>query len=108
MTDLRNSKTDRTQVKMRIKKVMILSVLFISTLVNGQDQNKVLFSVDGKDVYNAEFIRVFEKNRDIVVEEEKKDFGDYFDLFVDFKLKLEQARDMHLDTASSYTAELAK
>jgi len=64
--------------------------------------------VDGKDVYNAEFIRVFEKNRDIVVEEEKKDFDDYFDLFVDFKLKLEQARDMHLDTASSYTAELAK
>ncbi len=108
MTDLRNSKTDRTQVKMRIKKVMILSVLFISTLVSGQDQSKVLFSVDGKDVYNAEFIRVFEKNRDIVVEEEHKDFDDYFDLFVDFKLKLEQARDMHLDTASSYTAELAK
>ena len=108
MTDLKNSKTDRTQVKMRIKKVMILSVLFISTLVNGQDQNKVLFSLDGKDVYNAEFIRVFEKNRDIVVEEEHKDFDDYFDLFVDFKLKLEQARDMHLDTASTYTAELEK
>jgi len=108
LTDLKNSKTDRTQVKMRIKKVMILSVLFISTLVNGQDQNKVLFSLDGKDVYNAEFIRVFEKNRDIVVEEEHKDFDDYFDLFVDFKLKLEQARDMHLDTASTYTAELEK
>ena len=108
MTDLKNSKTDRTQVKMRIKKVMILSVLFISALVNGQDQNKVLFSLDGKDVYNDEFIRVFEKNRDIVVEEEHKDFDDYFDLFVDFKLKLEQAHDMYLDTASSYTAELAK
>ncbi len=108
MTDLRNSKTDRKQVKMRIKKVLILSVLFISTLVNGQDHDKVLFSVDGKDVYNAEFIRVFEKNRDIVVEEEHKDFDDYFDLFVDFKLKLEQARDMHLDTTSSYVAELAK
>lgn len=108
LTDLINAKTDRTQVKMRIKKVMILSVLFISTLVNGQDQDKVLFSLDGKDVYNAEFIRVFEKNRDVVVEEEHKDFDDYFDLFVDFKLKLEQARDMHLDTASSYTAELAK
>jgi peptidyl-prolyl cis-trans isomerase SurA len=87
---------------------MILSVLFISALVKGQDQDKVLFSVDGKDVYNTEFIRVFEKNRDIVVEEEHKDFDDYFDLFVDFKLKLEQARDIHLDTTSSYVAELAK
>ena len=67
---------------MRIKKVIILSVLFISTLVRGQDQDKVLFTIDGKAVYNAEFIRVFEKNRDIVVEEEQKDFDDYFDLFV--------------------------
>ena len=93
---------------MRIKKVIILSVLFMSTWVRAQDQDKVLFTIDGKEVYDAEFIRVFEKNKDIVVEEEQKDFDDYFDLFVDFKLKLQQARDIHLDTASSYTVELNK
>ena len=59
-------------------------------------------------VYNAEFIRVFEKNKDIVVEDQQKDFDDYFNLFVDFKLKLVQARDLDLDTLSSYTADLAK
>ena len=93
---------------MRLKKVIILSVLFMSMLVRGQDQDKVLFTIDGKEVYNAEFIRVFEKNKDIIVEEEQKDFDDYLNLFVDFKLKLRQAHDIHLDTLTSYTVELAK
>lgn len=93
---------------MRREKVFILLLVLISTLVKAQDQEKVLFSIDGQDVYNAEFIRVFEKNRDIVVEEEHKGFDDYFDLFVDFKLKVKQARDLHLDTSSTYISELEK
>ncbi len=90
------------------KKVIILSVILMSGLVRGQDEEKVLFSIEGSPVYNAEFIRVFEKNKDIVVEDERKDFDDYFDLFVDFRLKLIQARELHLDTLSSYTSDLAK
>lgn len=90
------------------KKVIILFVVLISALVKAQDQEKVLLSIDGQEVYNAEFIRVFEKNKDIVVEESQKDFDDYLDLFVDFKLKVKQARDLHLDTASTYVSELEK
>lgn len=93
---------------MSVKKVIILLVVFISTLAKAQDQEKVLFSIDGQDIYNAEFIRVFEKNKDIVVEEEPKDFDDYLDLFIDFKLKVKQARDLHLDTSSTYISELKK
>ncbi len=91
---------------MRIKKVMILSAILMSGFVRGQDEDKKLFSINGTDVYSSEFIRVYEKNKDIVVEDERKGFDDYFDLFVDFKLKLSQARDMKLDTISSYTSEL--
>ena len=91
---------------MRIKKVMILSAILMSGFVRGQDEDKKLFSINGTDVYSSEFIRVYEKNKDIVVEDERKGFDDYFDLFVDFKLKLSQARDMKLDTVSSYTSEL--
>ena len=93
---------------MTIKKVIILAAILISGLVRGQDEEKVLFSIEETPVYNAEFIRVFEKNKDIVVEDERKDFDDYFDLFVDFRLKLRQARDLHLDTLSSYTSDLSK
>lgn len=93
---------------MRIKKVIILSALLIGGLMQAQDQEKVLFSIEGEDVYNVEFIRVFEKNKDILVDEQQKDFKEYFDLFVDFKLKLRQARDMGLDTSGTYIEELQK
>ena len=108
MTLLDNSKRQRKQLKMTIKKVIILAAILISGLVRGQDEEKVLFSIEETPVYNAEFIRVFEKNKDIIVEDERKDFDDYFDLFVDFRLKLMQARDLHLDTLSSYTSDLSK
>ena len=108
MTLLDNSKRQRKQLKMTIKKVIILAAILISGLVRGQDEEKVLFSIEETPVYNAEFIRVFEKNKDIIVEDERKDFDDYFDLFVDFRLKLLQARDLHLDTLSSYTSDLSK
>ena len=85
---------------MTIKKVIILAAIFISGMVRGQDEEKVLFSIEGNPVYNAEFIRVFEKNKDIVVEYERKDFDDYIDLFVDFILNIIQARDINLDTLS--------
>lgn len=93
---------------MTIKKVIIFAAVLMSGLVRGQDEEKILLSIEGSPVYNAEFIRVFEKNKDIVVEDERKDFDDYFDLFVDFRLKLVQARDLHLDTLSSYTSDLSK
>lgn len=93
---------------MRLKIRVTLIVLFIAGIVQAQDTEKILLSIDGKNVYNSEFIRVFEKNKDIVVEDEQKDFDDYFDLFVNFKLKLAQARDLQLDTLSSYISELEK
>ena len=82
MTGLRNTETDRKQLKMSRKKAIILFFVLFSMLVKAQDEDKVLFSIDDQDVYNAEFIRVFEKNKDIVVEEEHKGFDDYFDLFI--------------------------
>jgi len=109
LTDLVDLSRERKQLKMRIKKVMILSAILMSCFVRGQhDEDKKLFSINGIDVYDSEFIRVYEKNKDIVVEDERKGFDDYFDLFVDFKLKLTQAREMKLDTASAYISELEK
>jgi peptidyl-prolyl cis-trans isomerase SurA len=67
-----------------------------------------LFTIEGEEVYTHEFMRVYEKNKEIVVEEEGKGFDDYFDLFLDFKLKLKQARDQDLDTSSTYQSDLAK
>ena len=86
----------------------MLVLLLATAGVVAQQEKELLFTIDGEEVYTSEFMRVYEKNREIVVEEEGKGFEDYFDLFLDFKLKLKQARDQQLDTSSSYRQDLAK
>lgn len=93
---------------MVLRKLFLLTALLSVFLVNAQDKEKIIFTIDGENSYDVEFIRVYQKNKDIVVENEKKSFEDYFELFLNFKLKLKQAHDICLDTSSSYISELAK
>jgi len=93
---------------MVFKKRLLLIVLLFTTILRAQEKEEVLLKIDGEKVYSSEFIRVFQKNKDIVVDYENKDFDDYFNLFVDFKIKLKQAYELKLDTISSYQSELSK
>ncbi len=93
---------------MVFKKRLILVALLYTVLLKAQEKDKILLRIDNEKVYSSEFVRVFQKNKDIVVDYEKKNFDDYFKLFVDFKIKLKQAYDLQLDTISSYRIELAK
>jgi len=93
---------------MMLRKLIVFTALLFIVSVNAQEKDKVLFSIDDEKTYNDEFIRVYQKNKDIVVDNENKEFDDYFNLFLDFKLKLKQAHDIKLDTSPTYITELAK
>lgn len=93
---------------MIVRNLFVTITLLFTILAEAQNNDIVLFSIDEEPVYTSEFIRVFQKNKDIVVEEDQKGFDSYFDLFVDFKLKLKQAYELQLDTLSSYQSELKK
>ena len=87
---------------MVFKNGLLVIVLLYTVLLRAQEKEEVLLRIDEEKVYSSEFIRVFQKNKDIVVDYEKKNFDDYFNLFVDFKIKLKQAYELKLDTISSY------
>ncbi len=93
---------------MVLKKVIVFAVLLFILKINAQEKDEVLLTIDGEKVFTSEFVRVFQKNKDIVVDNEQKKFEDYFDMFVDFKLKIKQAKDIKLDTSSNYQSELIK
>ncbi len=95
-----------TENHIMYKKLIVFAALLFALMINAQEKDKVLFSIDDEKVYTSEFIRVYQKNKDIVIENEHKNFDDYFNLFVDFKLKLKQAYDIQLDTSSTYISEL--
>ncbi|RBP30770.1 peptidyl-prolyl cis-trans isomerase SurA [Oceanihabitans sediminis] len=84
-------------------------LLFLLFTISFQAQNKnedVLFTVDNDPVYASEFIRVFNKNLDLVKDESQKDIDAYLKLFVDYKLKLKEAKSLGLDTLPKYIREL--
>ena len=91
---------------------MMLNKLFLATTIlfvlglHAQKKEEVLLTINGENVYTSEFVRVYKKNKDIVVANKSNNFDDYFHLFVDFKLKLKQAYDLKLDTSQTYQEEL--
>lgn len=91
-----------------IKNIVIISILLNINFINAQEHKKVLFTVAGQPVFAKEFIKVFNKNRDIVSEENKKSIKEYLELYINYKLKLKQAYDLKYDTISSYKKELAQ
>lgn len=93
---------------MHFKNIIIYILLLSFIAVSAQERKNILFTVVDQPVYVNEFMKVFNKNRDIVVEENKKSIEEYLELYINYKLKLKQAYDLKYDTVSAYKNELAQ
>lgn len=80
------------------------SILF--TLANAQQSKDVLFTIDESPVYISEFKRVYLKNIDLVKDKSQKNIDEYLNLFINYKLKLKEAKHLGLDKKQSYLEEL--
>ncbi len=93
---------------MILKKITAVVFILFFLQVKAQKTKEILFSIDKEPIYTTEFLKVFNKNRDIVDEENKKSIEEYLDLYVNYKLKLKQAYALGLDTLATYKKELNK
>ncbi|WP_025666066.1 peptidylprolyl isomerase [Aquimarina sp. EL_43] len=80
------------------------SILF--TLANAQQSSDVLFTIDESPVYISEFKRVYLKNIDLVKDKSQKNIDEYLNLFINYKLKLKEAKHLGLDKKQAYLEEL--
>lgn len=89
-------------------KHLFLGLLFGATFVaNAQNNSKeVLFTIDDKPYYTDEFIRVYNKNLELVKDESQKDLNQYLDLFIGYKLKVNKANKLGLQNGTQYQSEL--
>jgi peptidyl-prolyl cis-trans isomerase SurA len=86
--------------------IVVFTLCFIT--IKAQNSNEeVLFTIDSDPVYVSEFTRVFNKNIDLVKDESQKDVDEYLKLFINYKLKLKEAKSLGLDKKKSYINELA-
>jgi len=93
---------------MILKITSFIAFLFFTLQSFSQKNSDVLFTVDKEPVTTTEFLTVFNKNRDIVEEDNKKSIEEYLELYINYKLKLKQAYELKLDTIPSYVKELKK
>lgn len=87
-------------------KKILLAIMAIAGVLTMRAEDKVLMTIDGKDVMASEFLYIYEKNNQETGVEQKS-IDEYLDLFVNFKLKVAEALLQELDTADSFKKELA-
>jgi peptidyl-prolyl cis-trans isomerase SurA len=76
---------------------------FTATITKGQDE--ILMTIGNEKVTKAEFERIYHKNNSSVVYENKSP-REYLDLFINFKLKVMEAKAQGYDTMSAFIKEL--
>jgi peptidyl-prolyl cis-trans isomerase SurA len=93
---------------MRTKGKLIVFLL-LNTLCFAQNKDKgaILFTIDDKPYYTNEFSRIYQKNIDLIKDENQKDITHYLDLFIEYKLKTTKAKQLGLDKSQNYLKELA-
>jgi peptidyl-prolyl cis-trans isomerase SurA len=89
-------------------KSLFCTVLFsISLGVSAQDlEDKALLSIDGADYDAGTFMKFYFKNIDIVQDEAQKDVDNYLDLYIDYRLKLQQAYELGLDKKETHIKDI--
>ena len=91
----------------KISLFFVVALVSINSIFAQDVSNKTLLSINGKDVSISEFVNVYEKNLDLVQDPEQKKIDNYLPLFIAYKSKLMQAKELGLDTMKVYTKELS-
>lgn len=92
---------------MKLKHLFTLIFALFVLILNAQSDNQeVLFTVADEPVYASEFIRVYNKNLDLVQDDSQKDVDAYLKLFTSYKLKLKEAKSLGFHEKASYLKEL--
>lgn len=74
----------------------------------GQHQSKnpeVLITINDEDITVDEFLKVYNKNINLVQDDRQKDIDSYLELYLNYKLKLAEARALEYDQKQSYKQE---
>jgi len=91
----------------RVTLILLILGLMISGLsLHAQSDDPVLFSVADKPVRVSEFKYIYSKTNGAEANFSKESLDEYLDLYVKFKLKVQKARDMQLDTIVQLQQEL--
>ncbi|MCD4773391.1 MAG: peptidylprolyl isomerase [Bacteroidales bacterium] len=91
-----------------ISTIIVLSIFILSScsLLKHGINKKTLLTIDNEEITVGEFLNVYNKNNvqgDVI---DKKSMEDYLDLFINFRLKVKEAKELGMDTIKEFVDEL--
>lgn len=87
--------------------VLLAICISFSSIYAQKMDDRILFSVEDKDVTVDEFTYIYSKTNGDNASFSEVSLQEYLDLYVKFKLKVQRAKDMGLDTVKILQTELA-
>ena len=89
------------------KTFLFLSISCLSFLLSNAQitDDDVLLTIAGAPVSANEFVRVYNKNLNLVQDDSQKEVGSYLELFINYKLKLTEAKALRYDKDPTYLRE---
>jgi peptidyl-prolyl cis-trans isomerase SurA len=90
-----------------MKQVLVVFFILSSFNIHSQIQNSdsLVFSIDDDPVFTSEILRQYKKNSSSNLQNETINLDEYVELYLRYKLKVQAAKDMGLDTLSSFQEE---
>lgn len=86
-------------------KRVFLSILSLTLLsASSMAQDPVIMNIAGEDIYKSEFEYIYNKNNSVATSE-KKSLDEYVDLFINYKLKVAEAKRQGYDSRETYKHE---
>ena len=83
-----------------------IAVLIGMTTVAMAQEDKVLMTINGEPIMASEFLYIYQKNNQETTLDQKT-MDEYLDLFINFKLKVAEAKAQGIDTTAAFLKELA-
>lgn len=83
----------------------MVAVLAIGNLF-AQNNNDILVKVGNESITKGAFVNAYNKNNDISAVSEK-DLREYLDLFINYRMKVQEAQSLKMDTSAAFVRELA-
>lgn len=81
---------------------------FVSTFpLVAQADDPILFTVENTPIHRSEFLYIYTKTNGKQADFSKKSLEEYLELYIKFKLKVQRAKEMQLDTIPQLKQELA-
>ena len=82
-------------------------LLLLPVMLTGQENDPVLFSVNDQEIRVSEFNYIYTKNNQDSADYSRASLEEYLNLYTNFKLKVQAAKDIKLDTIKALQQELA-